>query len=284
MTGAGGFIGSHLSHYLEDRYNIFNVLSKSSRFNFKNSIRLDLCNHGQVRAYFKKFSKQNKIDTVIHLASRLASVQAAEDTSILYENIKLSESLVEIAKLLKPKKIIHFSSMAVYPQQNGLFGESSPVRPSKNGDCCYGLSKFCSENVLDFLLRKHNMTITHLRISQVYGPGMREDRIIPVMLRELRQKNTITIFGNGERIVNFIHVEKLLPIVDFFIQRDLPGIFNVGDEEYSILQLAQKLIRQNGNKNSRIVKESRGSRIKFHLDTSKIRKLLKTKSSKSLRD
>jgi nucleoside-diphosphate-sugar epimerase len=211
------------------------------------------------------------------LASRLASGKSAYDTSILFDNIRMAESVVEIAKVLQPGKVIHFSSMSVYPDRTGKYNESSLVIPSFNNDCLYGLSKFCCENILDFYLRGRKISVIHLRIAQVYGEGMRQDRVMPAMLKELREKNIITVFGNGKRMTNFIHVKKLLPVVDRLIKNNYQHVLNVGDEQLSFLVLARRLIREYGNKNSRIIKKSKGSKEKFYLDTAKLDKLLSVK-------
>ena len=54
--------------------------------------------------------------------------------------------------------------------------------------------------------------------------------IMPVMLKELKEKNVITVFGNGEKITNFIYIDKLLSAVNFFIENNSESIFNIDDE------------------------------------------------------
>ena len=170
--------------------------------------------------------------------------------------------------------------MAVYPNIDGIFDEKSEIRMSENTDCFYGLAKFCSENIFDSFLRELNMVISHLRISQIYGDGMYENRIIPVMKEELRTENRITLFANGERVSNFINIKKLMEIIDFFVSKDIAGIYNVGDEQLSYLQLAQKIIVENGNSKSVIVKKEEAKKeksfaSKFYLNIEKLTKILK---------
>lgn len=275
ITGASGFIGKHLSKSLEDTYNIFSLDSRpntSLNSNINNYVVFDLTDKARVSSYFNEFKKDHKIDIIIHLAFKLVSSGDSDNTDILFQNIKITESIVGMAKILKPKKIINFSSIAVYPNKNGTYSELSEIKPSVNVECLYGLSKFCSENILDFKLQNENILISHLRVAQVYGDGMRDDRIIPIMLAELREKNTITVFGQGERVSNFIRVDKLLNVIDIFLTKDLRGIYNIGNESLSYLDLAKKLLNEYGNKESKIIREKKGSRAKFYLDTSKIDK------------
>ncbi len=276
LTGASGFIGRHLSKYLQDKYNVFNIVSKVKGPDIiENRIVLDLRKRTQVKSYFKEFKKRYKIYAVIHLASRMVSGREIKDMSVLYDNLKITESVVEIAELLKPKKIINFSSIAVYPNKDGIYSETSEIRTCVNTECLYGLSKFCSENILDFMLKDKGIVISHLRVSQVYGEGARRDRIIPMMLEELRKKNAITVFGNGERTSNFIEINKLLRFVELFLVKDLKGIYNIGGEHISYRNLARMIIKEHGDRKSKIVMVSKGSKSKFYIDTTRINTIVK---------
>jgi len=270
ITGAQGFIGISISNYLERSHNIYKIdRDVSGMLMDSNNISINLINFDEVSTFLDEFKKNNKIDIIIHCASEMASEDTIESFAIIYNNLRITENLVYMAKTLKIKKLINLSSMAVYPNIDGIFSEDSPIKTSLNSDCFYGLSKFCSENVFDFMLRKDNIIISHLRISQVYGDGMRDDRVIPIMLKELKEKNTITLYGNGERESCFIEISKLVKYIDFFIKTDVRGVYNIGDENKKYLELARTLIEKNGDENSELLVVSSGSRTKFNLDTSK---------------
>ena len=120
--------------------------------------------------------------------------------------------------------------MSVYPYKDGVFSEESICAPYENEDFLYGLSKLNSEMIFSFFLRKQNCQLINLRVAQVYGEGMRKDRIIPVMLKELADKNEIKVFGNGERTTNFIHISDLIKVINFFLQSSYRGCINIGKE------------------------------------------------------
>jgi nucleoside-diphosphate-sugar epimerase len=103
---------------------------------------------------------------------------------------------------------------------------------------------------------------------------MRQDRIIPVMRKELDEKNTITVYGNGERKSCFIRIDKLLESVDYFVQVKVDGVYNVGHENLSYIDLAENIVKKFGNKESTIVKKAHGNKKKFNLDISKLQKLI----------
>lgn len=274
VTGANGFIGKHLCDFLEENsHKVFKVMRKNKNV-LSNTFETDLGDKNSVEELIKNLQGQ-KIDIVIHLASKLASANQSEEEQVqmLLDNIAITKNMVTLAKELKPQKLINFSSMAVYPNIDGDFDEKSQINMSSNTDCMYGLAKFCSENIFDYMLK--DIAVTHLRVSQVYGDGMYRDRIMPIMMQELQEKNTITVFGNGERESNFINVNKLLEFLNYFIKKDVYGIYNVGDEPLSYLQLAQKIIDKNGNKDSVIIKKAEGSKSKFYLNTDKLTKMIK---------
>lgn len=276
ITGSGGFVGSHLSSSIGEKHKVFKIISSKGFPHHKNEISVDLRDKEEVISRFIVFKESYKIDTIIHLASCLASIQNINNLSILHNNLKITETIVHLCKLLKPKKLINFSSIAVYPNSDGVYSESSNVKPSENTDCLYGLSKFCGENILSFMLRNEDVIISHLRLAQVYGEGMRSDRIISVMKQELAENNSITVFGDGERVSNFIHINRLVEIVGLVIEKPLNGIYNVGDEKMSYFELAQRVIEEYGNEKSIIIKKKQGSRSKFIFDTSKLQRAIES--------
>jgi len=269
ITGAGGFIGAHLYNHLEKTHDVTRIFSSIQPAAKQKTFSVDLTKKNRVETLIQDLSSI-RFDAIIHLASKMASLDSIEKMSILNKNIDMIENMVLLIKRLKPQLVIHFSSMAVYPNISGIFSEDSLPMPQKNRDCIYGLSKFASEVILDFSLRNEKMRIAHLRVAQVYGDGMREDRIIPVMRKELEEKNIITVYGNGERQSCFIEIEKLLETVDYFLKNNVEGVYNVGDENISYFSLAKKVIAQFGNNKSKIIQKSLGSKEKFNLDSSKL--------------
>jgi len=269
ITGAGGFIGSHLCNYLNNKHKLYRIYSLSKPTSDYDCYNLDLTDLKAVKDKINIFSSK-KIEVIIHLASKMASPDQIDNIEIFNDNIRIAESMVFLVKKIEPEILINFSSMAVYPNISGIFSEDSLPMPQKNRDCIYGLSKFASEVILDFSLRNEKMRISHLRIAQVYGDGMRQDRIIPVMRKELEEKNIITVYGNGERQSCFIEIKKLVETVKYFLKNNVEGVYNVGDENISYFSLAKKVIAQFGNNKSKIIQKSLGSKEKFNLDSSKL--------------
>jgi UDP-glucose 4-epimerase len=277
VTGAGGFIGRHLCKHLGANYNIIGITNKNQHIDGCHShIVCALTNKEQTLTDIaEKISI--KIDIIAHLASKLVDVRASEQMDVFHENIKISETVAALAENLRPSKLINFSTMAVYPNIDGIYSENSKVWCADNSECLYGLSKFCAENIFSFILKKLDIKIIHLRLGQVYGDGMRNDRIMPIMQKELKETNKINVYGNGERVSNFISIQKILEIINVFLEKDAEGIFNIGDEQISYLEMANTIIKKNGNDLSRIVLKEQGSQSKFYLDTTKLKCFLSAK-------
>lgn len=270
ITGANGFIGKSLSKKLKKKNKIFH-LKKGSIYSFKkNIITCDLLKKKHINLILKE---NLKLDLIIHAASKLALTSNLQSINIIIENIVIYENLSKVVNKFNPKQVINLSSTAVYPNKDGVFKETSEVRPSENNDALYGLSKFIGENILDFKCNKTN--IVNLRVAQVYGKGMRRDRVYEVMKKELKKRNIINVYGLGSRISGFIHIDSLISKIKFCIKKKLKGIFNVADENLSYKQLAQKLILKFGNKKSKIQLLNNGINSKTFINFQKLKELEK---------
>jgi len=271
ITGSNGFVGKHLSKALEKKHNLF-LTSRSVSSDKSNY--LDLSDADSVKKYIEKM-RTIQIDVLVHTAGKLVNsgMSFDEQMQVFNENITITGNIIEIVREMKIKKLINFSSMAVYPNESGLYNEKSEIRMSCNSDCLYGISKFSAENIFDYAL-KPNSQVVHLRLAQIYGDGMRKDRIMPVMRNSIVNNNEVVVYGDGKRTSNFIHVMKVCEIIDKVIDTpNINGVFNVGDENITYLELAERLINIFGNNTTKIIKNEQGLKVQFLLDTSKINSL-----------
>lgn len=271
ITGSGGFIGSNLTNNLKNEYFILELYNGLEYSFNENKIVCNMQNEEHVE---KLLNEDIKIDVIIHAASVLATKDNVRDLSLFYDNIKIYEKLLLIINKFKPQKLINFSSIAVYPNKDGFFSETSEIRPSLNTECLYGLSKFCGENILDFYLKNKDINVIHLRLSQVYGAGMREDRILKLMEKELKETNKITVFGMGKRVSNFINIDTLMKKIRIVLNYNSSDIFNIGEENMSYKALAERIIQQFGNKDSVIELTNVGISSNAAIDCNKEMKVL----------
>lgn len=266
ISGANGFIGSYLVSEFSNEYHVIGIdhhsTGKSESYRQINLLDFDI----------DRSLDKMEGDVFIHLASVMANSQNLNDISVINQNNTMSFNAANIALKLNTKHFINLSSSSVYPNVNGTFTEESIIDPSQNSDAFYGLSKFNSEVIVDKLLSGRTM-VTHLRSSMIYGDGVNSSRIWPVMEKELSEQNTITVYGNGQRLINQLHVNSLSTIIKKIIVQSITGKYNIKDETISTQQLAERIISQRGNSDSKIIFKSEGNSSKFELDNSKFNKL-----------
>jgi len=281
ITGHTGFIGRNISRHLamqgHEIVGLSRGLSEESCFDAQVS-----CDLGEPHLCESIIGhkKLKGVEMVIHASSILADNENLESFDFFYANLRIIENTVKLCKSLQHKMIINLSTVAVYPNIDGDFSEESKTFVGHNPEGLYGLSKICSENIFDFYLSR-SMCVSHLRLSQVFGDGMRDDRIYSIFLNELRETNKISVWGNGERTSNFIDISKLLDILQLFIDTKNPGVYNVGDHNISYKDIAQIIINKFGDKASKIILVPEGNKSKFNLNLEKLHALRKNFISKT---
>ena len=271
ITGASGFIGHSLSMGLGKIHNVYStdIISKNNDYRF---IILDLLKPEDIK---KSILDHNipKIDVIIHCASILATSENHRNIELLYDNLRITESVIKLAKICKPNKILNFSTIGIYKNRDGIINEESEISPASNYEAIYAISKYCSEELFTFLC--DNVKVVNLRNAQTIGQGMRKDRIYSVMLDELRRTNTISVWGNGERISAFTSIQYLIEVViNILLKPEMQGTYILGEKNISYLELAKDIIEEYGNDSSKIVLVEKGNRSKSLYDFSKINRYL----------
>lgn len=273
ITGSNGFVGKHLNSHFINEHDIFTIDKFiDNDFVSSNNHKLDLSNLKIVKEYFKKNIFNKNIDVIIHCASMLSSNNNM-NIELFHKNNSITESIIHVSNITKAKKLINLSTIGVYPNITGTYNEKSTIEPSINHECLYALSKICSEELFKFYL-KNNLNVINIRLGQVFGEGMRDDRIYSIMKNDLLRKNIITVFGNGKRVSNFISIDYLVFKIRKLIEDDkIKGTFNLGEKNISYYDLAKILIKKFGNKYSKIKLIEKGLQSKVIIDSSKINNL-----------
>ncbi len=274
ITGVNGFIGNHLLNFLGEKHNVFSISRRELEHCNENNFVIDLSDLEFVKKTFSENIFQQKIDVVIHCAAVLSTNEDHKNINVFHTNNSITESMIHISGILGVSKFINISSIGVYPNKTGNYNEQSAIEPSVNHECLYSLSKVCSEELFKFYF-KDNINVINLRLGQVYGDGMRQDRIFEIMKDELIKSNIITVFGNGKRISNFVSINYLLHIIDELLKNnDVNGTYNLGERNLSYHELAQMIIDKYGNISSKIILKDYGISARVVIDSSKINKIL----------
>ncbi len=274
VTGGSGYLGTSLKQELRNRGNRVFSLSRSSGPHI-DDLPCDLTHMSEVDDICKKFSEE-KVEVVVHLASKLMN-ETVSQFKIFDHNLQITQGFIRLAGLLMPSKVINASSTAVYPEISGTFDEESLIKPSVNSDALYGLSKFVAENLMDASLHSKSTQCIHLRIGQVYGDQMPEDRIIPILRKELQLDSRMTLFGSGERIIPFVNISFLIDVIIKLIEnKTKSGVYNLVSENLSLIDIAHRIADEEGVTEPLIVLVTEGKTSKFRVISEKLKQFLQS--------
>ena len=219
VTGAAGFIGSHVTKYCVDRLRMTVIavddLSSGYKANLPVSakvtfIRGDLKNATFVSTLFQG----RKIDYIYHLAAFAAEALSHFVRSFNYRNNLLSSiNLINEGIKSGVKCFVFTSSIAVYGSSDSVLSESSIPHPQDP----YGIAKFAVELELRSAKRMHGLEYIILRLHNVFGPNQnvvdKFRNVIGIFMNHVARDKPITIFGDGNQKRSFTYIEDVTPLV-----------------------------------------------------------------------
>jgi nucleoside-diphosphate-sugar epimerase len=277
ITGAAGFLGSHLRKALEQIPDC-RVTAVDCHAGQDGDVVIDLASSEAVDEALARGILPARADIIIHLAARLAEPGGYKDVSMLYDNLRMVESVTRIAMALGCRRILHASTMGVYPNRTGSYPEDAATNSVDSAEGLYGLSKITGEQLMDLLLKGSGIKTVHLRFGQIYGPGMRSDRVMKIMERELVESGHITLFGAGERESNFIAVEHAVAALIRFLDSG-SGVFNIGQRQATYRDIAMEIARRHDCDAEVLVPVEHGCREKVILDCAKYEQFVRALES-----
>ena len=171
----------------------------------------------------------NDIDIIFHLAS--STVPSTSNLDPLLDvnaNLVASLNILNMAVKAKIKKIIYFSSGgAVYGSQNGLINENHDLKPISS----YGIIKSTIEKYFTLYSELYDINTIILRPSNPYGPrqgNFNTQGVISTFLKNIFNKENLTVFGNGEALKDYIYIDDLAFLSYEVAIKEKSGIFNIG--------------------------------------------------------
>ena len=125
---------------------------------------------------------------------------------------------------------------------------------------CYDEGKRCAETLFFDYHRQHNVNIKIARIFNTYGPRMHPDdgRVVSNFIVQALLDKDITIYGDGTQTRSFCYIDDLIGAMQLFMNSgdDFTGPINIGNpDEFSILELAEKVIDLTNSKSKLVFKE-----------------------------
>jgi len=258
VTGAAGFIGSHLSEYLLDRgYSVVGMdnLITGDVTNIEHLTGRDfvLVKHN-VTNYI---ALEGPLDFIFHFASPASPIdylrvpiQTLKVGSLGTHNA-LGLAKAKNARLLLASTSEVYGDPLVHPQREDYWGNVNPVGPRG----VYDEAKRFSEALTMAYHRVHGVQTRIVRIFNTYGPRMRveDGRAIPAFLSQALRNEDVTVFGDGSQTRSLCYVSDLVDGIYRLMQSEEPNPVNIGNpSEMTIRQLAEAIIALTGS-TSRIV-------------------------------
>ncbi len=220
ITGISGFLGR-------------NLISKLSEYELYG---LDI--QKEVLDGVKVFGSDNiedieiNFDVVIICHAAVASGTTVLSNKILFDvNVSLTEKIVN---KFNDAFIVYISTASIYDINLDIVYEKSIINPQSQ----YAISKYWGEKVV-----LNNKKSTIIRLSSLYGIGMKENTLISNYINQALQNKVIQVWGKGERVQNYIHVSDVAKVIHLIIQNQQKFcgklLLGVSKKEYSNLQIAQ---------------------------------------------
>src|ERR671913_1511570 len=254
ITGAAGFIGSHLSETLLDRgYSVIgidNLLTGSTR-NIAHLANRDFV--------FIKHDVTNYIyvegpdDAVLHWASPASPIDYLElPIPTLKVGALGTHKALGLAKA-KNARFVIASTSEVYgdplehPQKETYWGNVNPIGPRG----VYDEAKRFAEAMTTAYRRYHNVDAKIVRIFNTYGPRMRvrDGRAVPAFMSQALRNEDVTIFGDGSQTRSFCYVSDLVDGIISLLESSENDPVNIGNPtEMTIKQIAETIIRMTGSR------------------------------------
>ena len=260
ITGGAGFIGSHLCERLLNEGNEVICLD-----NFFTGSK-DNVKHLLSNPYFEVIRHDIEepilleVDEIYNLASPASPIHYQKDpVKTVKTNVMGAINVLEIAKNTGAK-ILQASTSEVYgdpqihPQVEEYRGNVNPIGPR----ACYDEGKRCAETLFFDYHREYGVDIRVVRIFNTYGPRMalNDGRVISNFIVQALQNKDITIYGDGTQTRSFCYVDDLVDGMIKMMNSNLTGPINIGNpEEYSILDIAKKIIELTNSKSKIVFKE-----------------------------
>ena len=297
ITGGAGFIGSHLLRLFVNKYpetNFVNFdsltyaadlkriddISNKPNYNF---VKGDIRVLSSLRTLFEKYD----FDSIIHLAAESHVDQSITNpSSFAQTNVIGTLNLLEIAREfwnsnLEDKLFYHVSTDEVYGtlEEEGSFKESDTYKPRSP----YSASKASSDHFVNSYYHTYGLPIIISNCSNNYGPDQDYEKLIPLVIKKIVEKESIPIYGEGENIRDWLYVDDHIRAIELIFKNGRIGQnYNIGGQNEirnidlvnQIIKICDKLLGRPENSSLKFIKfvqDRKGHDYRYSVDFSKLK-------------
>jgi len=259
VTGGAGFLGSHLcERLLNEGHDVvcmdnYFTGQKQNVVHLLNHPFFELVRHDVTMPYFVE------VDEIYNLACPASPIHYQYNPiKTVKTSVMGAINMLGLAKRIRAK-ILQASTSEVYgdpeihPQTEAYWGHVNPIGER----ACYDEGKRAAETLFVNYHKQNHVRIKIIRIFNTYGPRMHpnDGRVVSNFIVQALQNKDITMYGDGLQTRSFCYVDDLLEGMTRLMNTgdEITGPINVGNPgEFTILQLAEMVIRMTGSK-SKIV-------------------------------
>ena len=273
VTGAAGFLGSHLcKRLLDDGYEVtaLDNLFTGTKRNIENLMenkRFSFVLHDVTQPFWGQF------DEIYNLACPASPIHYQHNpvettkSSVLGMMNMLDLALKTKAKVLHTSTSEVYGDPLVHPQVESYWGNVNTIGLRS----CYDEGKRCAETLAADYRREYGVDVRMVRIFNTYGPHMhpKDGRVISNFIMQALNNEDITLFGDGLQTRSFQYCDDLIEAirrymelprgtVEAFCEKHKLGtpVINTGNPgEYTIKQLAEETLRQISESKSKLIFE-----------------------------
>jgi len=296
ITGGAGFIGSHLVRLMVEKYPDYQIVNldkltyagnlenlsdvdKKTNYIFEKG---DIVDADFMDGLFKKYD----FDGVIHLAAESHVDRSIENPLAFIEtNILGTMNLLNAARnnweSMKNKRFYHVSTDEVYGSlgEEGFFVESTAYDPRSP----YSASKASSDHLVRAYHHTYDLPIVISNCSNNYGPNQFPEKLIPLVINNIKHNKTLPIYGDGKYTRDWLWVIDHAEAIDKIYHEGENGeTYNIGgNNEWKNIDLVESLCdvmddllgREKGSSRKLItfVKDRAGHDRRYAIDASKLK-------------
>ena len=284
LTGGAGFIGSNFVHYMLRRYpdydivvldkltyagNLKNLESalQNPRFKF---VRHDICDPSVAEHV-------TGADAVVHMAAESHVDRSIESAAeFVRTNVEGTLRMLDAARQAKVPRFVHVSTDEVYGSlgATGKFTETTPLSPNSP----YSATKASSDLLALAYFHTHKFPALVTRCSNNYGPYQFPEKLIPLMIAQASSDQPLPVYGKGENVRDWIHVEDHCRAIDTVLHKGRDGeVYNIGgNSERRNLDVVKMILSLVGKPESLIkyVTDRPGHDLRYAIDSTKMKQQL----------
>ncbi len=284
ITGGAGFIGSNFVRHRRrtnpaDRLVVLDALTYAGNLGNLDGligenvvfVRADICDAKAVRLALAA----HQIEVVVHFAA-----ESHVDRSILgpgafvRTNVEGTVTLLGEARAAGVRRFVHVSTDEVYGDlgsDDPAFTEKTPLGPRSP----YSASKAASDHFVHAWFETYHFPTLTTRCSNNYGPYQFPEKLIPLMILNAMEDKPLPVYGNGQNVRDWIHVEDHCAAVERVLDSGREGqVYNIGgNSERTNLDMVRAILKGLDKPESLIhyVKDRPGHYQRYAIDGTKIK-------------